>query len=118
MPNIANLKLEIKKGTSKSTVTVTYDACFYKCELKDNTTFTETVKLRGEDLGSDPNLITLKRNCVSATKQCVKRKITREIRNSVLNEDWGTDEVYAQVKLVPFKPGTASANSNIISSSF
>jgi len=122
MANIVNLTLEIKKGTSKSKVTVTYDACFTQCELMDNTTFIETVRLRGEDVFSDDNLITLKSSCVSATKRCVKRKITRSISNSVLNEDDSffnrTDEVYAQVKLVPFKPSTSSGSSNIISSRF
>lgn len=118
MANIVNLTLGIKKGTNKSTVTVTYDACFTKCELQDNTTFIETAKLRGDDPVNDDNLTTLKTSCVSATKACVKRKITRSIPNSVLNEDWGTDEVYAQVKLVPFKPRTSSARSNIISSRF
>jgi len=118
MANIVNLTLGIKKGTSKSKVTITYDACFTKCELQDNTTFIETVKLWGDDLVYDDHLVTLKRSCVSATKECVKRKITRSISNSVLNEDLGTDQVYARVKLVPFKPRTASASSNIISSRF
>jgi len=122
MANIVNLKLEIKKGSSKSTVTVTYDACFTQCELMDNTTFIETVRLRGDDVGPDPHLTTLKNSCVSATKACVKRKITRELSNAILNEDNSffnrTDEVYAQVKLVPFKPSTSSASSNIISSRF
>lgn len=123
MANIVNLTLDIKKGSKTSNVTVTYDACFTQCELMDNTTFIETVRLRGDDgILADDNLKTLKNSCVSASKRCVKRKITRSISNKVLNEDDSffnrTDEVYAQVKLVPFKPKTSSASSNIISSRF
>lgn len=124
MANIVNLKLDIKKGSRRSKVTVTYDICYSHCEVMDNTTFIETVRLKGDDAWPNPddNLIVLKNSCVSATKRCLKRKFISSIANSILNEDDSIfnrgDEVYAQVNLAPFKPSSTSASSNIISSRF
>ena len=120
---IASLKkLDIKKGSSTSEVTVSYDLCFSYYEVKDETTFIDTVSLHGDDVGPDDNLGTIFRSCVKAKKACITRKFTRKIKNSVLNEDDGWlnkgDEVYAKVVLTPFVSSSRVANSNIISSRF
>ena len=118
MANINNLKLDIKKGSRRSKVTVTYDICFSHCEVMDNTTFIETLRLKGDDAWPNPddNLIVLKNSCVSATKRCLKRKFVNTIANSILNEDDSIfnrgDEVYAHVKLTPFKARATSALSH------
>lgn len=123
MATIANLKLEIKKGTSKSEVTVSYNLYFSHCERLAESVFIENVTLRGDDSPlADDHLITIRKSCVKATSGVIKRKHVRKIKNSVLNEDDflfnRTDEVYARVKLTPFTPGSKQTDSNIISGNF
>ena len=120
MATISKLNLNIVKGKTTSSVTVTYDICFSRCELMDKTTFTETISLKGDDAwpDQDDHLRTLYSNCVQASKRCIPRKIVQKVSNKVLNEDdWflnRTDEVYAKVKLSPFKPRGTNSNSNIV----
>ncbi|MCB4800187.1 hypothetical protein [Neotamlana laminarinivorans] len=124
MATITNLQLDIKKGSSSSDVTVSYELCFSHCERLDETVFVETITLRGDDPISDDHLTTISNTCVKATKACIKRKFTRKVNNSVLNEDpkilWvkQSDEVYARVALLPFNPSSTSSNSNIVNSYF
>ncbi|WP_346881551.1 hypothetical protein [uncultured Algibacter sp.] len=123
MATIANLKLSIKKGNSKSDVTVSYDICFSHCEKLDETVFVEKVTLKGDDgILADDHLLTVANKCVKATKTCIPRKFVRKVNNSVLDEDDTffnrTDEVYAKVDIKPFVPSKRSATSNIISSNF
>lgn len=124
MATVNNLKLHIKKGNSRSDVTITYDLCFSHCERLDETVFVELVTLRGDDPVNDDHLTTISNSCVKATKACVKRKFVRKVSNNVLDEDpkilWvqQSDEVYARVKLSPFKPGNATGSSNIVNSYF
>lgn len=119
MATIANLKLGIKKGSSKSEVTVSYDLYFSHCEKLAESVFLEKISLRGDDSpGADDHLTTIGNYCVKAASGAVKRKHVRKVKNSVLNEDYGIDEVYARVRLTPFTPGSKQADSNIISSRF
>ncbi len=122
MATISKLKLEIKKGSSVSDVTVSYELCFTQCERMAESVFIENVSLRGSDFGPDDHLFTLGNTCIKATKACVPRKFSRKLKNSVLNEDNTIfnrgDEVYARVRITPFKPSSKKADSNIISSRF
>lgn len=123
MATIANLKLSIKKGSSRSDVTVSYDICFSHCEILDNTVFVENVTLKGDDgVLADDHLLTITNNCVKASKGCVTRKFVRNVNNNVLDEDDSvfnrTDEVYAKVHIKPFVASQRTATSNIISSNF
>ncbi len=125
MATIARLKLEIKKGSSESQVTVSYDLCFMHCERLAGSVFIENVKLMGDDWLNDDNLYTLSHHtCIKApsSKVCIPRKFTKTLKNSVLDEDDSffnrKDEVYARVTITPFVPSSKKADSNIISSYF
>lgn len=121
MATISKLKLEIKKGSSVSDVTISYALCFTHCERMAKSVFVEHVSLRADD-PIDNHLCSLGNTCIKASKACIPRKFTRKIKNSILNEDDRIfnrgDEVYARVRITPFKPSGKKADSNIISSHF
>jgi len=118
MANIANLDLDIKKGSKESTVIVTYEICFTNCEIKAGAFFSDYSDIYGSDPGPDDHLVRIGvSSCFKATKECIKRKYTRKVNNSVLNEDnWlfnRGDEVYAKACVKPFVPTGDCANSTI-----
>lgn len=131
MATISNVSLQVQKGGggSRRIVTVSYRLCFTSCEALAGSTFVETVVLRGDDPIWDDNLITLSKTCVKASDKCQDRKVAARVSRSTLDEDGDTiivifgveilriadrDELYAHIDLVPFAPGSTSANSNIV----
>lgn len=124
MATITGLKLEIKKGSSQSDVSISYNIHFTHCERVAGSTFLERVSLRGDDSPGNPDdhLTWIGSSCIKATKNVVARSFKRKVNNSVLDEDDFIfnrgDEVYARVSLTPFNPSSTTVDSNIISSNF
>jgi len=130
MANISNVRLEIgREEDDRRRVTVTYRVCFSSCEALAGSTFVESVVLRGDDPIWDDNLITLRNTCVRAQAGCVDRRISAIVSESTLDEDPDTiifgwvvdrdrDEIYARVRLVPFAPTGAQADSNQVTGQF
>ena len=129
MATISNVRLSIEdSGRRRSRVSVTYRICFSSCEAMANSVFNEKVTLRGDDPVWDDHLITLRNTCVRATNGCIERTLTRDIANSVLDEDPDTiilgwvignkDEIYARVRLEPFNPSATRGDSNNVSAHF
>ena len=131
MPTINDVKLTIGRAESPRhrLVTVTYQICFTGCEAMAQSAFVERVVLRGADPDPDDHLLTLRNTCVRAQRGCVERSISRTVSASTLDEDdpttilgltidQGRDEVYAQVTIRPFVPGSATRNSNEVKDQF
>ena len=130
MASISNVRLEIgRENDDRRRVTVTYRVCFSSCEALAGSTFVESVVLRGDDPIWDDNLITLRNTCVRAQAGCVDRRISSIVSESTLDEDPDTiifgwvvdrdrDEIYARVRLVPFAPTGAQADSNQVTGQF
>lgn len=130
MASINNVRLEIgPERDSRRTVTVTYNVCFSGCEALARAVFIERVVLRGDDPIWDDHLLTLRNACVRADEGgCVERRLVRNVAESTLDEDPDTiilgwvignkDEVYARVTLMPFEPGGAMGDSNIVEAHF
>lgn len=131
MPSISNVHLDIEKGKGgdRRKVTVTYRLCFTACEILAGSVFVEKTILRGNDPIWDDNLVTLRNQCVKASKDCIDRSIVRHVSRRTLDEDGDTiifgipifadqDELYAHVTLTPFVPNTRTANSNEVRGQF
>ena len=130
MASVSNVRLEIgPEDNDRRRVTVTYRVCFSSCEALAGSTFVETVTLRGDDPIWDDNLITLRNTCVRAQAGCVDRRISTIVAESTIDEDPDTiifgwvisrdrDEVYARVRLTPFSPTGAQADSNVVTGQF
>lgn len=130
MATVSNIKLKIGPGSSSSRrlVTVTYKICFSACEAMDKTVFVERVTLWGDDPIWDDKLVTLRAQCIRAQRGCIDREVSTDISRSTLDEDPDTiifgwvigakDEIYARVGVKPFKPSSASGNSNIVTGQF
>jgi hypothetical protein len=131
MPAINNVRLTIGRSDNPGhrQVNVQYQVCFTACEAMAQSAFVERVVLWGADPDPDDNLITLRNACVRAQRGCVDRSISRTVSAGTLNEDdpttilgltidAGRDEVYAQVTIKPFVPGSATRNSNEVKDQF
>ena len=130
MASISNVRLEIgREEDDRRRVTVTYRVCFSSCEALAGSTFVESVVLRGDDPIWDDNLITMRNTCVRAQAGCVDRRLSALVSESTLDEDPDTiifgwvvdrdrDEIYARVRLVPFAPTGAQADSNQVTGQF
>ena len=131
MPTINNVRLTIGRAEDSKfrRVTVQYQVCFSTCEALAESTFVERVVLRGDDPLFDNDLITLRNRCVRAQRGCVDRTVSAVVPAATLDEDGDTiifgipvhadrDEIYARVRMTPFAPGTASADSNQVTGQF
>ncbi len=130
MPSITGLNLNIGAGrnSTRRTVTVTYQIRFSTPESLGNQVFRERVTLRGDDPVFDDNVMTVFTNWTRAQAAPLNRTITRDVARSSLDEDPDTiifgfvlgnlDELYARVELTPFSPGSAQADSNVVTGQF
>ena len=131
MATVSGVHLTIERvegARRRRKVTVTYTVCFSHCESLAGSTFIEEVKLRGDDPIWDDNLLTMHKDCLRASSGCVTRRFERIVADSTLDEDPDTiilgwvigdkDEVYARVKLTPFAPSGAQADSNLVTADF
>ncbi|MCA9741981.1 MAG: hypothetical protein H6695_00475 [Deferribacteres bacterium] len=135
MATITDVRLNVQKGgpggsNSRRNVTVSYEVCFNRCELLDGTVFVERIDLKGDDpIFDDQQAVLSNGLCIKATEQCIKRKITRGVSRSTLDEDGDTvifgipinedqDELYAKITLTPFTPHGDEAKSNVVRGSW
>ena len=121
MAFIQNVTLDILKGKTTSTVSVSFTACFTSCELKAGFYFSDCVDLFGADSGPDQYLLPMGRtNCYQPKERCITRSYKRTVKNSILDEDpkWlgifnRRDEVYARACIKPVVPRGECRNSPI-----
>lgn len=124
MANIRNVRLAITPVAGQANqrrVTVTYSINFNAAEELSQTVFKEVVSIMGSDLGPDEHLFKMKSVYVRAQAGIIQRNWSKIVDKSKLDEDddiglFGVkikfdDEVYANVKLLPFVPNSDSANS-------
>jgi hypothetical protein len=132
MNSITNAQLTIvhdqvkKLAKVKVTCRITFGAIEHALmKLAPGQWFRLNCRLRGADggiFGGDDNLFTITPPFffpdVSPTPS-ESRTFEVTLGEGVLNEDWGTDEVYARLELVPLVFGTIVVkNTNTVSHSF
>jgi len=119
MANVYNVTLSrTAKPGNISELTVTYKVAFNYFERNTKVRFLEYIKLWGADLGADDYLYSIPTSAFYSQNSPLTRTRKFEVANSILDEDWGKDEVYAKVKVVPIVPSADTEKSNEISGWF
>lgn len=122
MANVYNVTLSRKaKPGDISELTVTYKIAFNYFERNLVVRFREYIQLWGADsgfTGADDNLYSHPTGAFFSQNDTLTRTKTFEVANNILDEDWGKDEVYALVKVVPVLPSVDSEKSNEITGWF
>ena len=78
----------------------------------------EIDKIAGLDLGADDYLYSIPTSAFYSQNSTLTRTRKFDVATSVLDEDWGKDEIYAKVKVVPIVPSADTEKSNEISGWF
>ena len=119
MANIYDVNLSRKSLAGDiSEITVTHKVAFNSFERNNTVRFREYIQLWGDDLLSDDYLYRAPTGAFNSQNTPLTRTRKFRVANSILNEDWGRDEVYAKVKIYPVMPTSDSENSNIITGWF
>ena len=122
MANVYNVTLSRKgKPGGISELTVTYKVAFNYFERNTKVRFREYIQLWGADsglTGADDYLYTFPISAFYSQSSTLTRTRKRDIATDILDEDWGKDEVYAKVKVVPVVPSSDSEKSNEITGWF
>lgn len=122
MANVYNVTLSrTAKPGDISEMTVTYKVAFNYFERNTKVRFLEYIKLWGADsglTGADDYLYSIPTSAFYSQNSPLTRTRKFEVANSILDEDWGKDEVYAMVKVVPIVPSADTEKSNEISGWF
>jgi hypothetical protein len=119
-PMSANLTLN-RAGNGYAGVTVTGVVKMTRSEAQTLISQNHRIEWRlwGEDTFSDDYLYGPDPAGLSATDKGLEYKGLAVMRSSILNEDWGQDEVYASVRLFKSNGATVrTARSQTISGSF
>lgn len=121
------LSINHDHGKKLAKVSVTGKITFSEYELiqmKDGLKFKLKCVLWGDDsglTGADDQLFTLTNKYLpdSSPSMVENYKFEVTLGEGVLDEDWGTDEVFAKVKLINlYTQVPVSKNSNVVSHSF
>ncbi len=122
LANVYGVTLSRKsKPGNISEITVTYKVAFNEFEREYRTRFREYIELWGADsglTGADDFLYRLPTGAFHSQKTTLTRTKKFDVANSILDEDWGEDEVYAKVKVVPVLPSSDTEKSNEITGWF
>ncbi len=122
MANVYNVTLSRKaKPGNISEMTLTYKIAFNYFERNTRVRFGEYVQLWGADsglTGADDYLYRIPTSAFYSQSSTLTRTKKFDVANSVLDEDWGKDEVYAKVRVVPIVPSADTEKSNEISGWF
>lgn len=122
MANVYNVSLSRKaKSGSISELTVKFRVAFNYFERNTKVRFREYVRLWGADsgvTGADDYLYSVPTSGFFSQSSTITRTRKFDVANSILDEDWGKDEVYAKVRVVPIVPSSDSEKSNEITGWF
>ncbi len=122
MANVYNVTLSRKtKSGAISEMTVAYKVAFNEFERNTKVRFREYVQLWGADsglTGADDYLHSVPTSAFYSQSSTLTRTRKFDVATSVLDEDWGKDEVYAKVRVVPIVPSADTEKSNEISGWF
>jgi len=122
MANVYNVTLSrIAKSGGISELTVTYKVAFNYFERNTTVRFREYIQLWGEDsglTGADDFLYNFPTSAFNSQSSTLTRTRKKDIATDILDEDWGKDEVYAKVKVVPIIPSADTEKSNEITGWF
>ena len=116
MANVHDVTLSRRaKPGSISEMTVTYKVAFNHFERNTRVRFREYIQLWGADSGSDDDhLYSFPVSAFYSQSSMLTRTRRRDIATDILDEDWGKDEVFAKVKVVPIVPSEDTEKSNEI----
>jgi len=125
MANVYNVKLS-REGLSGgiSQMTVTYKVSFNHFEritADGKIRFREYIELWGDDsglTGGDDFLYRAPTSVFDSSSSPLTRTRNFNVSNEILDEDWGKDEVYARVRIVPIIPSGDIEKSNTITGWF
>jgi hypothetical protein len=102
-------------------MTVTYKVAFNYFERNTKVRFREYIKFWGADsglTGADDPLFSFPVSAFYSQSSTLTRTRIRDVATDLLDEDWGKDEVYARVTVVPIVPSRDSEKSNEITGWF
>jgi hypothetical protein len=121
MANVYNVTLS-RKGLSGgiSEMTVTYKVSFNHFEritTENRMRFREYIELWGDDwglTGSDDYLYRAPASVINSQSSTLTRTRKFNVSNEILDEDWGKDEVFAKVRIIPLlASGDVEKSNNI-----
>ena len=125
MANVYNVTLSRKAlsgGISEMTVTckVSFNH-FERITVGNKVRFREYIELWGDDsglTGGDDSLYKAPTSVFDSSSAPLTRTRKFKVSNEILDEDWGKDEVYAKVRIVPIVPAGDIEKSNTITGWF
>jgi len=125
MANVYNVTLDRKDLSGGiSEMTVTYKVAFNHFEritAQGNVRFREYIELWGDDsglTGVDDHLYRAPTSVFDSRPSVLTRTRKFKVSDDILDEDWGKDEVYAKVRIVPIIPSGDVEKSNTITGWF
>jgi len=125
MANVYNVTLSRKAHSGGiSEMTVTYKVSFNHFEritVENKVRFREYIELWGDDsglTGGDDYLYRAPTSVFDSQSSTLTRTRKFNVSNEILDEDWGKDEVYAKVRIIPIVSSGDTEKSNTITGWF
>ena len=119
---VLTLKHDKKRRTVLVTATPTLTFTAYEVnQMQNGLRYRLDCKLYGDDVWYDDHLFTLESQSIGATNPSTSMvtTFTTTVGQSLLNEDWGKDEIYAYVQLYnPYTGVRRSRRSPVVSGYF